>query len=419
MASVTAWRVPQIDHLRAARALGRRTGICVFSWDHLSEQGVAADRARSRLPVERDAEARGDRVARHAGRSRSSSPARSATTSGSIAQPSRDRASFCRAVGLVSGAPDPALRLLGDDARSDASRASCCAGSRRSAGAPIRACGRRASWCARIRSGWTNGRASRSSGSATPRSTAATRSARTRRPTTSTRCSTATPSIGLVTSAFLEAAIVGRPVHTLLLPEFEMYQEGVQHFRYLLEVEGGLLKVTRSLPEHLAELADVLARPAERDEQNVRFVEAFVRPRGLDVPATPAFVAAVEEMAAAEPLAGRRARSLARGRAAARATAVAQSAQEGWLRPIAPRCHRSAQRRREGGEGGRSGRSRAPIGRSAWPTSSGCSSVAARIAGASRGPMRDSGISHGCRGMSGRRRAPLVRVRSCGSTSHG
>ena len=61
--------------------------------------------------------------------------------------------------------------------------------------------------------------------------------------------------VGLVTSAFLEAAIVGRPVHTLLLPEFEMYQEGVQHFRYLMEVEGGLLKVTRTFPEHLAELA--------------------------------------------------------------------------------------------------------------------------------------------------------------------
>ena len=67
--------------------------------------------------------------------------------------------------------------------------------------------------------------------------------------------------IGLVTSAFLEAAIVGRPVYTPLLPEFEMYQEGVQHFRYLVDVEGGLLKVNRSLPEHLAELASALARP--------------------------------------------------------------------------------------------------------------------------------------------------------------
>ena len=108
--------------------------------------------------------------------------------------------------------------------------------------------------------------------------------------------------VGLVTSAFLEAAIVGRPVYTPLLPEFEMYQEGVQHFRYLVEVEGGLLKVNRSLPDHLAELASALARPVERDEQNARFIRAFVRPRGLDVPATPAFVAAIEELGAAPPL---------------------------------------------------------------------------------------------------------------------
>jgi hypothetical protein len=107
--------------------------------------------------------------------------------------------------------------------------------------------------------------------------------------------------VGLVTSAFLEAAVVGRSVHSLLLPEFEMYQEGVQHFRYLVDVEGGLLKVTRSFPAHLAELASVLAQPVARDEQNVRFVRAFVRPRGLEVPATPVFVDTLEQMGSAAP----------------------------------------------------------------------------------------------------------------------
>jgi hypothetical protein len=102
--------------------------------------------------------------------------------------------------------------------------------------------------------------------------------------------------IGLVTSAFLEAAIVGRPVHTLLLPEFEMYQEGVQHFRYLLEVEGGLLRVARSFDAHLGALASELEQPVGRDERNKRFVGAFIRPHGLDVPATPKFVSAIEEM---------------------------------------------------------------------------------------------------------------------------
>jgi hypothetical protein len=136
-----------------------------------------------------------------------------------------------------------------------------------------------------------------------------------------------------VTSAFLEAAIVGRPVHTLLLPEFQMYQEGVQHFRYLLEVEGGLLKVARTFPEHLAALSSALAQPVQRDEQNVTFVRAFVRPAGLDVPATPAFVDAVEQLAVREPLPAdipdRWHRVLQPFVAA-----VARSSEGGWLRPL-------------------------------------------------------------------------------------
>jgi hypothetical protein len=137
--------------------------------------------------------------------------------------------------------------------------------------------------------------------------------------------------VGLVTSAFLEAGIVGRSVHTLLLPEFEMYQEGVQHFRYLVEVEGGLLRVTRSFADHLAELAAVLAQPARRDAQNVRFMQAFVRPRGLEAPATPAFVDAVEQLAALPPPAPA-APSIWHRLAQPFVHRLARSADDGWLR---------------------------------------------------------------------------------------
>ncbi len=51
--------------------------------------------------------------------------------------------------------------------------------------------------------------------------------------------------VGLCTTAFLEAAIVGRPVLTLQLPEYRMHQDGMVHFRYLLDVEGGLLHTAR------------------------------------------------------------------------------------------------------------------------------------------------------------------------------
>jgi hypothetical protein len=102
--------------------------------------------------------------------------------------------------------------------------------------------------------------------------------------------------VGLVTSAFLEAAIVGRPVLTFTLPEYRMHQEEMIHFRYLMTVEGGLLHTASDVDSHLRQLADAVALGGERDERNRRFLAAFVRPAGLDVPATPAFADALERL---------------------------------------------------------------------------------------------------------------------------
>ena len=102
--------------------------------------------------------------------------------------------------------------------------------------------------------------------------------------------------VGINTSAFLEAAVVGKPVHTVLLPEISSdNQEGTLHFRYLLNVNGGLLRAARSFDEHLAMLADTLAPAGGGDEKASRFVDGFLRPFGRNEPATPRFVAAVEE----------------------------------------------------------------------------------------------------------------------------
>src|SRR5262245_62001846 len=103
--------------------------------------------------------------------------------------------------------------------------------------------------------------------------------------------------VGLCTSAFLEAAIAGRPVLTLLLPAYRMHQDGMAHFRYLLDVEGGLLHAKSDIPAHLRDLSDALSCSEQREDRNVRFLTAFVRPRGLAIPATPAFIAAVEQLA--------------------------------------------------------------------------------------------------------------------------
>jgi hypothetical protein len=102
--------------------------------------------------------------------------------------------------------------------------------------------------------------------------------------------------IGLVTSAFLEAAIVGRAVFTFTLPEYRVHQEEMVHFRYLTEVAGGLLKTAPDIDTHLRQLAQAVAAPLGRDEQNRRFLATFIRPSGLEVPATPRFVDAVEQL---------------------------------------------------------------------------------------------------------------------------
>lgn len=109
--------------------------------------------------------------------------------------------------------------------------------------------------------------------------------------------------VGLVTSAFLEAAIVGRPVLTFTLPEYRMHQDEMIHFRYLMDVEGGLLRAAPDLDRHFEQLAEAVALGGARDERNRRFLTRFVRPAGLDAPATPAFSDSLEDLAREGPTA--------------------------------------------------------------------------------------------------------------------
>jgi hypothetical protein len=98
--------------------------------------------------------------------------------------------------------------------------------------------------------------------------------------------------VGLNTSALVEAAIVDRPVFTMLLPEFRENQEGTFHFHHLMTVGDGFLNAARSLDEHVAQLDAGLAGAPVR--ANRPFVERFIRPRGVGVAATPVFVDALE-----------------------------------------------------------------------------------------------------------------------------
>ena len=104
--------------------------------------------------------------------------------------------------------------------------------------------------------------------------------------------------VGVNTSALIESGIVGRPVYTVLAGEFAGQQEGTLHFQHLKNVNGGLLTVAASLPEHAAQLADAVRRQPVRDDKSRAFVESFVRPYGFDVPAAGRFVEALEAHAA-------------------------------------------------------------------------------------------------------------------------
>jgi hypothetical protein len=105
--------------------------------------------------------------------------------------------------------------------------------------------------------------------------------------------------VGINTSAMIEAAIVGRPVCSLLADEFSGTQEGTIHFHHLLPENGGFLRIAATLDEHVGQLADCLANPQATRAETARFVGSFIRPHGVERPATPVFVDAVERLAAA------------------------------------------------------------------------------------------------------------------------
>jgi hypothetical protein len=104
--------------------------------------------------------------------------------------------------------------------------------------------------------------------------------------------------VGLNTSAFLEGAIVGRPIFATLLPEHDENQRGTIHFHYLMTVGAGLLHTTSTLPEHFVQVNASLVANEQTCVRSGTFVEAFIRPHGIEVAATPIFVREVEKLGA-------------------------------------------------------------------------------------------------------------------------
>ena len=98
--------------------------------------------------------------------------------------------------------------------------------------------------------------------------------------------------VGINTSGFIEAGIVGKRTLTLATHHFKGTQEGTLHFHYL--TEGGLVQVARSFEEHAEQLSGALTNTAETRHEIKQFIASFVRPFGLELPASEAFVKALE-----------------------------------------------------------------------------------------------------------------------------
>ena len=104
--------------------------------------------------------------------------------------------------------------------------------------------------------------------------------------------------VGINTSAMIEAAIIGRPVFSLLANEFADTQEGSVHFHHLLPENGGCLRMAATLDEHVGQLSQRLGDPEGALVEIERFIASFIRPHGVDRRATPIFADTIERLAA-------------------------------------------------------------------------------------------------------------------------
>ncbi|MGH9254034.1 MAG: hypothetical protein ACRD3C_05640 [Vicinamibacterales bacterium] len=285
---------PQLDYLRSAKALGLPTALCVWSWDHLSSKAILRN-VPDRVFVWND-------VQRHEAVTMHHIPAERVVVTGAQCfdqwfdrPPSLDRPNFCAGLGL----PDRPYLLYVCSALFQGSmneaqfvrrwiRELRTSGLDPLASMPIlvRPHPARIHEWADVDLSFEPGVAVWGRNPIDPDAKADYYH--------SLYHSAAV--VGLNTSAFLEGAIIGRPIFATLLPEHHENQEGTIHFHYLMTVGGGLLHTSRTLREHVEQLNAALAGGERDSSRSRRFVEAFIRPCGIDVAATPLFVREVERL---------------------------------------------------------------------------------------------------------------------------
>ena len=297
----------QIDYLATAKKLGIRTGFCVWSWDNLSSKALIRDKP-DRVFVWNDTQKQ-EAVQLHG------IPDADVVVSGAQCfdqwfgrAPSRSREKFCREVGLPDAGPY-VLYVGSTMVHKSPPEANFVVRWIRHLRASSNPTVRDVNILVRPHPGrldeWTGidtsefervafsglGQTGKGVGAAYPIDTA------TKNDYFDALYHSAAV-VGINTSAFIEAGIIGRPVLAILAPEFSGTQSGTIHFRYLTEVGGGVARAGREFDEHETQLAETLTGSWDHQSRQQGFLEAFVRPRGLDVAATPVFCDAVETLGA-------------------------------------------------------------------------------------------------------------------------
>jgi hypothetical protein len=293
---------PQVDWITAARACGVRTAVCVASWDNLTNKGL--------LRVEPDLVMVWNEAQKREAEEYHYIPAPKIAVTGAQLfdkwfqqAATRDREAFCARVGLPNSRP---FVLFTGSSSFISESAAEVAFVRRWVGAL------RASGDATLREinvlvrphpynchEWAHDPVADLAGVGVfPRQGYNPIDADNRNDFFDSLYHSAAV-VGINTSAMIEAAIVGRPVCSLLAEEFAGTQEGTIHFRHLMPEHGGFLRIAATVDDHVRQLAECLRDPATTRAETERFVSSFIRPHGLGQPATPIFVDVVERLARA------------------------------------------------------------------------------------------------------------------------
>ena len=286
----------QADWLRAAKRLGVRTAYPVFSWDNLTNKGLLRD-VPDLVLVWNDLQEREAVELHHV------PPDRVTVTGAPVCdpwfewRPSRTREEFCREVGLRDDLPFVlyvcSSRFVAPDevafVRGWIERLRARGGLLADAGILVRP------YPDTFRF-WAEAGVEGPQVRIWPRSGEAPHDEASRQNYFDSIYHAAAV-MGINTTAQIESAIVGRPVHTLLADVFRDTQQGTLHFRYLEADEFGPLIVGRDFDEHAAQLEASLRGEGGDDGRNERFVRRFVRPLGPR-PARVLVVDAIERLAA-------------------------------------------------------------------------------------------------------------------------